>query len=143
MTTPVVYSQFRLKQNNGNSIDLDTATIKVMIVTSAYVRSDAHAFRSDVTNEVSGSNYTAGGTAIAGVTLALDGTTVEWAHNDITWAQHASGFANGRQFIWYLDTGAAATDKLIMCMTEASDFGNQAGDLILDGSATTGVLNVT
>jgi hypothetical protein len=36
-----------------------------------------------------------------------------------------------------------ATSKLIMYMTEAADFGNVAGDLILDGSAVTGVLNVT
>lgn len=144
MATPVVYSQFRLKQNNGNPIDLDTDAIKVMIVTSAYTRSDAHAFKSDLTGEVSGTNYTARGTAISGVTLALDGTTVEWVHNDITWLQSAgAGFANGRQFIWYLDTGVDATSKLIMCMTEAADFGNVAGDLVLDGSATTGVLNVT
>lgn len=144
MTTPVVYSQFRLKQNNGNAIDLSTAVIKVMVVTSAYVRSDAHAFKSDITAEVTGTNYTAGGTAISGVTLALSGTTVQWIHNDITWLQSAgAGFSNGRQFIWYLDTGVAGTSKIIMCQTEAADFGNVAGDLILDGSAVTGVLNVT
>ena len=30
-----------------------------------------------------------------------------------------------------------------MYMTEAADFGNVAGDLILDGSASTGVLQIT
>jgi hypothetical protein len=30
-----------------------------------------------------------------------------------------------------------------MYMQEAADFGNVAGDLILDGSAVTGVLNFT
>lgn len=143
MATPVVYNQFKLKQNNGNAINLATDTIKVMIVTSAYTPSLAHAFKSDITNEVSGTNYTAGGTAVSGVTLALDVNTVEWIHNDITWLQNAAGFANGRSFIWYKDTGVAATSPLIMYDQEASDFGNVAGDLILDGSATTGVLNVT
>jgi len=144
MTTPVVYPQFKLKQNNGNAIDLDTDTIKVMIVTSAYTYSAAHDFIDDANaNQVSGTNYTAGGTAIAGVTFALDGDNAEWVHNDITWSQHASGFTNGRTFIWYKDTGSAATSPVIMRLTEAADFGNVAGDLVLDGSAATGVLQVT
>jgi hypothetical protein len=144
MGTPTVYANFKLKQNNGNAIDLDTDSIKVMIVTSAHTPVAAtHATKSDVANEVSGTNYTARGTAIAGVTLALDGSTAEWVHNDITWTQHASGFSNGRTFIWYKDSGSDATSPLIMFMTEGSDFGNVAGDLILDGSATTGVLNVS
>lgn len=143
MGTPVVYNQFKLKQHNGNAIDLDNDTIKVMIVTSAYTPSQSHAFKSDITNEVSGTNYSAGGTAISGVTLALDGNTVEWVHSDITWLQNASGFSNGRTFIWYKDTGVAGTSPVIMYMQETSDFGNVTGDLILDGSATTGVLNIS
>lgn len=144
MGTPVVYPQFKLKQNNGNAVDLDTDTIKVMIVNSTYVYSAAHDFIDDASaNQVSGTNYTAGGTAIAGVTLALDGSTAEWVHNDITWLQSAGGFSNGRTYIWYKDTGTPATSPLIMYMSEASDFGNVSGDLVLDGSATTGVLNVT
>lgn len=144
MPTPVVYPQFKLKQNNGNAIDLDTDTIKVAIVTNAYVPSDAHQFWSDVNaNEVSGTGYTAGGEAVAGVTLALDGANAEWAHNDITWAQNAAGFANGRYFIWYHDTGTAATSKLIMRMADAADFGNVDGPLTLDGDAATGVLQFT
>jgi hypothetical protein len=143
MSTPVVYNQFKLKQNNGAPIDLDTDAIKVMIVTSAYTPNQAHAFKSDLTGEVSGTNYTARGAAIAGVTLALSGNTVQWVHNDITWAQSGAGFSTGRTFIWYQDTGVDATSKLIMYQQEAADFGNVAGDLILDGSAVTGVLNVT
>lgn len=143
MATPVVFNQFKLKQHNGNAIDLDTDTIKVAIVTNSYTPNQAHDFFNDITNEVTGTNYTAGGTAISGVTLALDGNTVEWIHNDITWSQSGAGFSTGRTFIWYKDTGVASTSPLIMYMTEASDFGNVAGDLLLDGSAATGVLNIT
>jgi hypothetical protein len=144
MGTPVIFNQFKLKQHNGNAIDLDTDAIKVMIVTSAYTPSQAHDFIDDVSaNQVSGTNYTAGGTAITGVTLALDGNTAEWIHDDITWAQSASGFSNGRTFIWYKDTGVAASSPLIMYMTEAADFGNVSGPLTLDGSAATGVLGIS
>jgi len=145
MPTPVSYINFLLKQNNGNGVDLDTATIKVMVVTNSYTPSrTGDDFIDDAnTNEVTGTNYTAGGTAIAGVTLAADGTTIEWIHNDITWTSDASGFANGRYFIWYEDTGTPATSKIIMYLDNTSDFGNTTGDLTLDGSATTGVLNIT
>lgn len=144
MGTPVVFDQFRLRQHNGNPIDLDTDTIKVMIVDSTYTPVKAsHTFKSDLTGEVSGTNYTARGQAIAGVTLALDTGVLEWAHNDPTWLQSAGGFSNGRTFVWYKDTGTDSTSPLIMYQQEASNFGNVAGDLILDGSAATGVLNVT
>ena len=141
MATPIFFPQFKLAQFNGAAIDLDTADIRVAILTNAYVYNAAHDFFDDVTaNQVAGTNYVAGGTQIAGVTLALDGDNPEWVHNDITWLQSAgAGFANGRIFMWYQNTGVAATSRLIMRMTEAADFGNVAGDLILDGSALTGV----
>lgn len=143
MPTPLTYPQFLLRQFNGNAIDFDTDTIKVMIVTNSYTYNAAHDFINDANaNEVSGTGYTAGGQAISGVTVALDGATVEFIHNDLTWTQNAGGFTNGRWYIWYKDTGSAATSPIIMRMQETADFGNVAGDLILDGSAATGVLNI-
>lgn len=142
MATPVFWPQYKLRQHNGNPIDLDTDTIRVMVLTSAFAFNAAHVFRSDiVANEVSGTNYTARGTQIAGVTLALDGNNAEWVHNDIDWLQSASGYTNGRVFAWYKDTGVDATSPIIMHMIEAADFGNQQGQLTLDGSAATGVAN--
>lgn len=145
MATPVVYDQFKLKQHNGNAIDLDTDTIKVMLVTNSYTPSQAHDFINDANaNEVSGTNYTAGGATIAGVTLSLSSDTVQWVHNDITWTQSGAGFSNARYAIWYKDTGNASTSPLIMYMSlGGADVGNVAGDLTLDGSASTGVLQLT
>lgn len=143
MGTFTLYNQFLLKQNNGNAIDLDTADIRVSIHSNTYVPSQAHAFFSDVTSEVVGTNYTAGGSIIAGVTLALDGNVVEWIHNDIIWAQSASGFSTGRTYVWREYNVVAAMSKLIGYMTEAADFGNVAGPLTLDVTAGTGVLNIS
>lgn len=142
MPTPTVMNSFKLGQVNGaHPIDFDTDTIKAVILTNAYSFSQAHEFLSDINaNEVSGAGYTAGGIALAGKTVALDGNAVEFAHNDLTIAQNAAGFANGRHWAWIKDTGVAATSPLIMIMTEASDFGNVAGDLILDADPATGVL---
>jgi hypothetical protein len=50
----VIYNSFKRDIQNRN-IDLDSDTIKLMIVTSAYTPDqDAHNKRDDVTNEVSG-----------------------------------------------------------------------------------------
>lgn len=140
-----VFNAFVLKQNNGNGIALQTADIRVSIHSNAYVPNQgSHAFFSDVTNEVAGTNYTAGGTAIAGVTLAFDGNVLEWIFNDIVWAQSAGGFANGRHYLLREYNVVAGLSKLIGYMTPgAVDFGNQAGPLTFDVSALTGALNVT
>jgi hypothetical protein len=145
MGVPSVFPQHKLRQNNGNApVDFDTDTIKVTIRTASYIYSSGHAFLADLgSNEVSGAGYAAGGAAVANKTMVLDGDNAEFAHDDLTFAQNAGGFTNGRVFIWYKDTGNPATSPLIMRMAEASDFGTVAGDVILDGSAATGVLNWT
>jgi hypothetical protein len=57
----VIYNKFKRDIADGN-IDLDTDTIKVMLVISAYTPDqDAQDKRDDITNEVSGTSYTAGG----------------------------------------------------------------------------------
>ncbi len=143
MGTFTLFNQFILKQNNGNNIDLDTADIRVSIHTNSYVPNQAHDFFDDVTNEVTGTNYTAGGTAIAGVTLALDGNIVEWIFNDIVWAQSGAGFSNGRHYVVREFNATPGASKLIGYMTEAADFGNVAGPLTFDVTAGTGALNIT
>jgi hypothetical protein len=72
----------------NRSIDLDTDTIKVLLVTSAYTPDqDAHTKRSDVTNEVSGTGYTAGGATLANKSVSADTTDNEGVSDadDSTW----------------------------------------------------------
>ena len=48
----VIFKSFKRDIQNGN-IDLDSDTIKMMLVTSAYTPDqDAHDFKDNVTNEV-------------------------------------------------------------------------------------------
>jgi hypothetical protein len=71
----VIYNSFKRDIING-SIDLDSDTIKLMLVTSAYTPDqDAHAKVSDVTNEVTGVGYTAGGITLANKTVTVNNTT--------------------------------------------------------------------
>ena len=69
----------RGKANIGTVWDWDDAgqTFRLMLVTSAYVYSDDHNVRSDITGEITNTGYTAGGDAITGRTVTQDDTANE------------------------------------------------------------------
>src|SRR5690606_10975703 len=77
----------------NKEIDWDGDDIKVMLCTSTYTpNQDTHQYKDDVTNEVSGTGYTAGGIDLptsapsytAGTnTLVLDGSDVSWPNSTI------------------------------------------------------------
>lgn len=65
------------------SIDLDTDTLKMALTTSSYTPApNTHDFFDDITNEVTGTGYTAGGASLASKTLtatAANSWGVSWA----------------------------------------------------------------
>lgn len=108
-------------------------TLKMAIVTSVYTPDqNLHDFWNDVsTNEVSGSNYTAGGNACATPTWTMSGAGLGTfdATDPATWAQHATGFSNGRRAILYYDTGTPGTSRLVGYSDDfGADSGNVAGN---------------
>ncbi|CAA9379694.1 MAG: hypothetical protein AVDCRST_MAG93-9083 [uncultured Chloroflexia bacterium] len=83
----IVYHAFKKNFMNG-SIDLDTDTIKVALVTSTYAPDqDLHEDFADVTNEVTCTGYTAHGQALAFKTTAQDNTNNRGVFDaaEITW----------------------------------------------------------
>ena len=129
------YNLFLKNQMNGGGgtaakvIDFDTDTIKIMLTTSSYVPNAAtHGTKADVTNEVSGSNYTAGGATITSPTLTEGSGTVTFDGADVTWTQHASGFTNARYAILYKSTGTDSTSPLIGYYDLATDQTNVGAD---------------
>lgn len=132
-----LYDIFRRKQIHGEgAIDLDTVTIKCAFVTSGYTpNQNTHDFWNDASaSEVSGSNYTAGGNTVGGITVTLSGAglvTVD-GNDPATWTQHASGFSNARRAILYRDTGTGTTSELIAYSDDfGADKGNVGGDLTI------------
>ncbi len=76
------------KYSLNGAIDWDTDTINAILVTSSYTMDiDTHAFRSDITNEVTGTGYTAGGQALASKTVTQDNTNdrAVFDSNDPSW----------------------------------------------------------
>jgi hypothetical protein len=115
----ILYTSFKRDIQNG-SIDLDTDTVKVMLVTSAYTPSASHAKRSDITNEVVGTGYTAGGATLSTPTVTNSGTTGVFDGADVAWTgstitargavlyKSRGGLSSADELIAYIDFG---TDK--------------------------------
>lgn len=85
--TATPYGQFA-KSLINKEIDLDSDTIKLMLCTSAYTpNKDTHQYKSAVTNEVTGTGYTAGGATLTGVSITYNTATdtVVFDANDVTW----------------------------------------------------------
>lgn len=136
----VIFNSFKKEIQDG-SIDLDTDTIKVMLVTASYTpNQDTHTRRSDVTNEVTGSGYTSGGAALAGKAVTQDNTDNEGVFDatDLTWA---TATLTARAAVIYRDSGAAATDELIVYVDFGADKTSTGDDFKIIWDAE-GIINL-
>jgi len=123
-----------LGDNAKGLIDFDTDTFKCMLVTSAYTPDkDAHVKRSNVTNEVTGTGYTAGGAAATvGVTVDNANDRIDISLGAVSWA---SSTITARGAVYYKWRGGAATaDELVAYIDFGSDIVSSAGTFSLTAS---------
>ncbi|AXQ69715.1 hypothetical protein HOU03_gp133 [Caulobacter phage CcrSC] len=102
------------------AINFNSDTFKVMLVTSAYTpNKDTHTRKNQVTNEVTGTGYTAGGQASA-VTITPDTTNdrEDLSFATVTWT---SATITARAAVIYKDTGTASTSPLVAYVDFGSD----------------------
>jgi hypothetical protein len=138
-----LYDKFREGSFDGNAVDFESPGgngIKCALVTGTYTPDqNAHDFFDDITNEVSGTNYTAGGNVMSNGAVTVDGSgnvTVD-LDDPATWTQDASGFSNARRAIIYHDTGTASSSRLIGYSNDfGSDQGNDSGDFSISVNAS-------
>lgn len=131
-----VYNSFWDDLAKG-AIDMDTDTIKVLLTTSSYAEDkDAHLKRSSVTNEVSGTGYTAGGaTSTITVTKNTSTDTVTITFGTVTWA---SSTITARKAVYYKSRGGASSaDELIAINDFGSDVSSSGGTFTLNSSIIT------
>jgi hypothetical protein len=143
--TIVKYDNFLLGQMKGITnavVDFDTDIIKIALVTSTYAPLPAtHDFFDDITNQVTGTNYVAGGLQLGSPTISISsGGVVIFDAADCVWSQSASGFANARYGIIYKATGTAATSRLICYINFGADQGNTVSDFVIVWDAA-GIIN--
>jgi hypothetical protein len=118
-------------------IDFDSNTFKAMLVTSTYTpNKDTHDFRNHVTNEVSGTGYTAGG-ATSTVTVtkdtANDRVTIQFGA--ISWA---SSTITARGCVYYRSRGGASSADELICYADfGSDVSSSGGTFAVAASTIT------
>jgi hypothetical protein len=122
-------------------IDLSSDTIKIALVTSSYTPDqDAHDFFDDVTNEVVGTGYTAGGATLASKTVTQDNTN-NWAVFDAADPSWAASTLVARGAVIYKSTGTASTSRLVCYIDFGQDYTSSSGTLSIVFSAS-GILTL-
>lgn len=117
------------------AIDFDTDTFKAMLVTSTYApNKDTDTKRSNVTNEVSGTGYTAGG-ATSAVTVtkdtANDKVTITFAA--VSWA---TATITARAAVIYKSRGGASSADELVCYVDFNGDVTATGATFSLGSST-------
>lgn len=118
----LIFDSFWDDVSKGN-VTPSSDTFYLMLVTSSYTPSQgSHAKRSSVTNEVSATGYTSGGSAVT-LTEALNTSThrVTYTFGSVSWTnatitaragviyKHRGGASSADELVCYVDFGADAT----------------------------------
>jgi hypothetical protein len=119
------------------AIDFDTDTFKTLLVTSSYTpNKDTHDKRDDVTNEVSGTGYTAGGvTTACTVTKDTANDKVTLVFAAATWS---SSTITARAAVIYKSRGGASSaDELVAYVDFNGDVSSSSSTFTVSASTIT------
>lgn len=108
---------------------------KGMLVTSGYAEDRAaHSKRSSITNEVTGTGYSAGGAAVT-LTASLNTSThvLTFSIGSVSWA---SSTITARKLIIYRARGGASSsaDELVACIDNGSDLVSSSSTMTWNAS---------
>lgn len=114
-----------------------TASLKVALTTSTYTpNQDTHHFFSDITNEITGTGYTAGGATLTSPTTTYDSASdqIRLDAADTTWT--TSTLTARRAIVWCDTAGASTTDPVIGWVDFGADVSTTAGTFQITWDAT-------
>jgi hypothetical protein len=130
----LIFNNALWEQVKGN-IDFDTDAFKCMLVTSAYApNKDTDNRRDDVTNEVVGTGYTAGGTAATVTVAAIDTVNdrIEVTLGAVSWP---TATITARGAVYYKSRGGASSaDELVAYIDFGADIVSTGGTFSLSAS---------
>lgn len=138
MASFVYYST--LTDLSSADIDFGVDSFKIMLVETAYVADQAvHSRRDDVTNEVSGTGYTAGGAAITCTPSTVSGDRV-LTFAATSWA--TATFTAGGAVVYKSRGGASSADELIFYLDFGGAVSSSGGTFAVSASPITIATNV-
>jgi hypothetical protein len=138
-----LYGNFLAKALN-KEVDFDSDTIKVALVSSSYTpNQDTHDYWDDVvSNEVTGTGYTTGGSTLASKTVSYDAANnvIVLDAADVTWS---SSTITARYAVVYNDSGSTnAAKALIGYVDFGSDQSSTNGNFTITWDST-GIVRIT
>jgi hypothetical protein len=136
------YGTGLLNAFNGGTANWTSGTWKVALCTSSYTPDqDAHDFFNDITNEITGPGYSAGGATLTTQTATYDATsnTVRLKADNTIWA---SATLTWRYAIVYKSTGTASTSPVWGYVDFGGDESVVSGTAELDWDTTDGILRI-
>ncbi len=139
--TGFLYSNFpHLLLEDGLAGSILTQTIKVALTTSTYTPNQAtHDYFDDITNEITGTGYTAGGATLGTKTMTVATTVSTFDAADTSWT---TSTLTARYAIIYYASGTAATSLLIGYLDFGADKSSSAGTFQITWAAT-GIFTIT
>ena len=99
-------------------ISIATQPIQIALLTSTYTFSASHVIYTDLTNELTTTGgYTAGGQAIAGLTLTQSGVVTNLTGSTVVWTASGGGIAAFRFAVAYVNATLNSIVKpLLWCI---------------------------
>jgi hypothetical protein len=125
----------------NKEINFNTDTFKVLLTTNAYtIDKDAHQYISSITNEVTGTGYTAGGVTVSPMTVSYDAANdrVKYVCTNPAW--NPLTVTGARRAVLYDDT--AANKPLVSWVDLGQDYNLTAANFSIPWDALgTGYIN--
>lgn len=119
----------------SSGLESETAVKVLMVTDSEAPNFDTHDFRNDITAEVTGTNYTAGGVAITSTELTLSSGVLTYDAADASWA--SSTIANAMAAVGYFARGGASSaDELVWLSDFVSAASSSSGLFTIQVSAS-------
>lgn len=113
---------------------LEAETHKELMTTDTYTPDfNAHDFRNDVTNEVTGTNYTAGGVTVTSTEVTISAGTLTFDAADTVYTNVT--VANAMAGVFYFNVGTSATDQLVVLQDFVTAASATAADFTIQHAA--------
>lgn len=144
MAVSKFYGKF-LQSLFNKEIDIDSDALKLMLCTSSYTPDqDAHRYKSDITNEVTGTGYTAGGVAVTGVSVSYDAATNKLSFTSSGTPSWATSTITARYAVLYDSTPSTdATRPLILYIDFGADVSSTTATFAVPWDPTNGIGYIT
>lgn len=137
--TATLYGGF-MESLGNKQINLYSDAFHVMLLGSGYTPSDAHRYQSDLSSEISGTGYTAGGQALSGVDASYASNTLTFTASNISWTN--STISAQYAVIVDVTPAAAASNPLVGYVNFGAMISDTNGTFEVDWNAA-GIFQIT